>query len=242
MAPDKRAHRGPHPKDRELFAQNYWLALRQAVGDLSLLLSRDYSQKSALKLVGDRYRLTERQRLAVMRCACSDQSLARRLSHRCHTDQLSGQTIDVDGYNLLTTVEAGLAGGLLIVGRDGCLRDLASVHGTFRKVEETLPAMELIAQWTTAAQCGRVTWYLDQPVSNSGRLKVMLYEFASQLSLDWQVELVFSPDAILKNSTGVVVSSDSQILDQAQRWTNAASDIVNQFISDAWIVDLGSDV
>ena len=65
--PDSRAHRGPDPRDREAFAPSCVPALCTAVADLSWLLGRDYAPVSALKLVGDRYSLTERQRQAVRR-------------------------------------------------------------------------------------------------------------------------------------------------------------------------------
>ena len=49
--------------------------------------------------------------------------------------------------NQLITIEAALSGGLIFRGRDGCFRDLASIHGTYRKVEETLPALNLIGSF-----------------------------------------------------------------------------------------------
>jgi hypothetical protein len=67
--PDKRTHRGPHPSDVKLFAENVLPDLRTAVADYSLLLTKGYAEKSALKLVGDKFSLTERQRVAVMRNA-----------------------------------------------------------------------------------------------------------------------------------------------------------------------------
>src|SRR5205814_1075744 len=60
--PDIRKHRGAHPEDRKLFADDQLPALRTAVRELSWLLSRDYSIKAALKLVGDRHALAERIR------------------------------------------------------------------------------------------------------------------------------------------------------------------------------------
>src|SRR5262252_7862615 len=78
MSPDIRKHRGAHPEDRQLFAGDQCVRLRAAVCELSWLLTRDYSIKSALKLVGDRHALAERQRLAVARAASSDQSQKRR--------------------------------------------------------------------------------------------------------------------------------------------------------------------
>ncbi|MHC4126245.1 MAG: DUF434 domain-containing protein, partial [Planctomycetota bacterium] len=71
--PDKRTHRGPHPSDEKLFSPEVVAQLRLAVADFSLLLTKGYSDNSALKLVGDRFSLSKRQRLAVMRNACSDQ-------------------------------------------------------------------------------------------------------------------------------------------------------------------------
>ncbi len=70
--PDQRQHRGPHPEDTQLFAPEYWPRLREATRDLSWLLSRGYASPSALKLVGDRYSLNVRQRIAVARCACGE--------------------------------------------------------------------------------------------------------------------------------------------------------------------------
>ncbi len=52
----------------------------------------------------------------------------------------------LDGYNVLTTVEAALAGGVLLEGRDGCYRDMASMAGRFHWVEETAPAVESIGR------------------------------------------------------------------------------------------------
>ncbi len=65
--PDRRIHRGPHPQDAKLFAPDKIDALQLALADFSLLLTKGYAGKSALKLVGDKFSLTERQRLAIMR-------------------------------------------------------------------------------------------------------------------------------------------------------------------------------
>ena len=140
--PDRRAHRGPHPRDDQLFASQQLPAMRQACRDLSWLFSRGYTVDASLKLVGDRYQLEARQRLAVARCAASDMSVTQRTASELSA--IAGSSLWIDGYNLLTTIEAALAGAVIIVGRDGCYRDMASMHGTYRKVDETLPAIELI--------------------------------------------------------------------------------------------------
>lgn len=224
--PDTRQHRGRHPEDEQLFAPDQLPRLRSAVADLSWLLSRDYASTSALKIVGDRYSLTQRQRIAVARCASSEQARQSRLSRRLEPAQLRGQKLAIDGFNVLTTIEAALSSGVLLLARDGCLRDMASVHGTYRQVAETLPAVELAAQSIAKWQPAHCTWYLDAPVSNSGRLKTVLRETGERVGLSWQVELVPSPDRVLSIQDAVVASADSVILDRCGRWLNFTSHVL----------------
>lgn len=242
--PDRRKHRGRHPEDDGLFAEAGHAALRTAVGEYSWLLTRRYAEESALKLVGDHHSLTARQRLAVMRSACSDQALQRRSTHRTTLEQCGGGAIGIDGYNLLITVESALSSGLILIGRDGCHRDLASVHGTYRKVEETIPAVELIADYLGRFDVPRIDWYLDRPVSNSGRLKAVMAETLESRGLGlastpgWNIELVESPDGVLAAYPGPIVSTDSVILDQCAAWINLAAEIIDSRIPNTWRVDL----
>ena len=86
--------------------------------------------------------------------------LAGRKSRQLEINQIAGQTIAIDGYNLLITIEAAMSGGLIFRGRDGCCKDLASIHGTYRKVSETLPAIKLIGEFLQQigiVQCVMVT-------------------------------------------------------------------------------------
>jgi hypothetical protein len=236
--PDKRTHRGPHPADKKLFAAGAISNLQTAIADFSLLLTKGYAEKSALKLVGDRFSLTERQRLAVMRSACSDEQLVSRNQRRIALEDLTDRSIAIDGYNVLITVEAAMSGGVILKARDGCFRDLASVHGTYRKVTETIPALELIGQCLREVGTGKTLWLLDSPVSNSGRLKTLIGELAQKHNWQWEVELVLSPDTELKKTELIVASSDSVILDTCQRWTNLGTEIVKAKVPNAWIVSL----
>lgn len=237
---DTRKHRGPHPEDRKLFAGSQVPLLRQAVHDLSWLLSRGYASPSSVKLVGDRYSLNTRQRLSVARSSCSDDAVARRSRHRVSTDQISGESLWLDGYNVLTTIEAALAGGVILFTRDGCYRDMASMHGSYRKVEETIPAIRLLGELLHDWRVDTCHWFLDQPVSNSGRLKKILATVAEENSWKWEIELVPDPDRILKECQEIVVSADSQILDSTGRWFNLAAEAVRLRISTAWLINLAS--
>ena len=237
--PDKRKHRGAHPDDARLFAPDALETLRRAMQDYSWLLSNGYASKSALKLVGDRFSLTQRQRMAVMRSSCGDENLSRRLSKQISREALTGKVLLLDGYNVLTTVEAALAGGVILIGRDGCYRDIAGLHGTYRKVEETIPAIELTGRYLSESHLERCLWYLDRPVSNSGRLKALLEKFAEKENWTWEVELVYSPDGVLVRAAEAAATSDSEILNRCQKWFNLAREVIDQHVPEAWLIDLG---
>lgn len=236
---DHRRHRGPHPQDSLLFATSRLPILREAVADFSWLLGRGYAPKSALALVGDRLQLPERARMAVMRASASHSDASARLSRQLTPPTIAGQNVALDGFNVLTTIEVALSGGLLIVGRDGCVRDIASMHGTFRHVEETVPAARLIGRFLHEHQVQQSVWFFDAPVSNSGRLKNLLLEVARENGWPWQIEIVMNPDPVLAASPHVVASADSIILDQCRRWVNLARAVVERDVAGAWIVDLG---
>lgn len=239
--PDRRTHRGPHPADEKLFAPDAIAGLRSALADFSMLLTKGYADKSALKLVGDKFCLTERQRLAVMRSACSDQQLVSRSERRVELSDIAGRSIAIDGYNVLITVEAAMSGGVIFKGRDGCFRDLASIHGTYRKVTETIPAVQLIGEFSREIGVGKALWLLDSPVSNSGRLKTLIRELAEKNRWDWEIRLLLSPDAELKKTDAVVASSDSVVLDECENWINLATEIITRKLPCATVIDLGSE-
>lgn len=238
MSPDIRKHRGAHPEDKKLFAAEQLPLLRSATSELSWLLTRDYSLKGALKLVGDRYALTDRQRLAVARAACSDQSQKRRAGTLVSIESVSGEEVIVDGFNLIITVEAALSGGVLLVCRDHCIRDLSSVHGSYRAVNETVQAIGLIGEVLAPLEPKSVVWLLDRPISNSGRLANRIRQFAREKDWKWSVEVVFSPDAEMAASDRIVISSDSQLLDQVPRWLNLNRVLIDKWLAESWLIDL----
>ena len=237
--PRQQGHRGKHPRDAELFAPKWIPRLREAVHDMSFLLTRKYAEDATLKLVGDHYQLTTRHRRAVLRASCSDQSLHRRRECEVPFGELRGEKLTIDGYNLLITAESILSDGVLLRGRDGCVRDMASVHGSYRKVAETEGAIRLIGETLEACGLEGVQWYFDKPVSNSGRLKAMMSEMAEEAGWDWDIRLINKVDDTVASSEGVAVSSDGWILDRAQRWCNVTEHLLAHARATERVIDLG---
>jgi len=216
----RQRHRGKNPEDEKLFTHQQFIYLKRAVEDLSYLYTRGYSEKIAIKIVGDHYQLKARQRLVVQRAVCSDMSLGIRKKNEVGEHVSKGEQFLIDGYNLLITVESLLSGGILICGRDGCIRDIASIHGTYHKVEETVPAILWIGQKLALFDPSRVTWFLDKPISNSKRLAHLVSTIAEEQGWNWNVEVVTNPDKEIVQREGIAISSDSYVLDNAKRWLN----------------------
>src|SRR5215831_7993933 len=206
------------------------MALRAAMLDLCWLLDHGYASHSATELVGNRHNLTSRQRLAVSRCACSDDAMHHRSSLEVPPTKLRGQELWLDGYNVLTLLESALAGGVVLLGRDRCCRDIAGIHRRYRKVSETIPALRLVGETAAAWGVTCCRWWLDKPVSNSGRLKTIILETAAAAGWSMSVELVFSPDRVLRETEHVIATSDGAVLDRCRQWVNLAWEIMREQI------------
>ncbi|MFZ4574722.1 MAG: DUF434 domain-containing protein [Phycisphaerales bacterium] len=228
------SHRGPHPSDRKTFLPESVHGVANAVADLGHLLTREYGRESALKLVGDRYRLTARQRVAVDRMTCSDSQLHSRIGRE--RSDLRGASVVIDGFNLLTTVEAALGGALILDCRDTCYRDMAGTGGSYRVVAETVPAMDVIGAVLREAGVVQTRVVLDQPVQNSGRVKALWAESLAKAKLGYEIQIANGVDGLLRESPDVVVSADSEVIDACMCWSSLARRIVQTRIPTAWVL------
>jgi hypothetical protein len=235
---DRRQHRGAHPDDARDFRVDSEPALRTGTFELSWLLERGYSERAALKLVGDKHQLTGRQREAIARGACTDSARSRRLAHRADPSELVDATLGIDGFNCLITLEVMLSRGPVFVGRDGVLRDLASVHGTYRRVSETEPAIDMVTSVLAAYGVRDVRVLLDRPVANSGRLRGLFLEAAARHALSLECELSDRVDQQLVESAPLVASSDSWVLDHAGAWLDLPALLAERHGLPLWLLRL----
>jgi hypothetical protein len=224
---------GPHPEDRAHFAEGWLPLLGRAVDDLSWLLGRDYPVESALRLIGDRHQLHARQRLAVRRVACAPEAAAARRRARVPIEALAGREVWVDGYNLLITLATARRGGLVLVGRDGALRDIASSHRLVLHPDDMLTPIAALL-----AGAASVTWVLDRPVSNSDLVGREITAFAAARGLPWGYRLEYDADASLIAQDSPVVTSDALILDRGQGgWVDLLTPLVDA-LPEAWRLTL----
>ena len=221
-------NRGKHSNDDQWFAPKWHPIFTEACNDLCYLLTRGYANNSSVQLVGNRYRLNKRQQSALSRIAASDQQVAARQQSSCSASDLKNKAVHIDGFNLLILLESALSGAYVFKGRDGAYRDISSVHGSYKRVVKTEEAIVMVGEILKNLKVAGVKWYLDQPVSNSGRLKTILMEISSEHEFDWEVELVFDPDKVLAKSEAVVISADSWVLDEAKEWFNLSANLLEE--------------
>lgn len=223
--------KGADPADAKTFDPARLPVMRQATADLSWLRERGYAEQAALTLVGDRFQLTKRQRQAIMRCALGPTQRRDRRSRRVSLKDLK-QPLAIDGFNVLITLERALSGGPVLRGMDGAWRDLASVHGSWRRGLKTSDAIE-----AAALTLGEhpTTWILDRPVSNSGKLATSLRHHADVQGLPWAVELADQADTTLLHFEGALATSDGGILDQCGAWVSLEEEVMAA--REVWLID-----
>jgi len=229
--------RGYEPRDTRWFSGQAIEQLKIARRDLQWLLDRGYPVRSALDLVGGHYQLAARQRTALQRSTATRAQYRQRESTRFGPGSAGNGILLIDGFNLIITLEVALSGSLLIRGGDGVLRDLAGLHGTYRLIRQTDEALELVGRALANLAVPEARFYLDTPVSNSGKLKSRIREHAASWPLPVAVELTDNVDACLDRKERIV-TSDSVLLDHCASWLNLSDLIVRESIPDAWIIRL----
>lgn len=194
------------------------------------LLSRNYPAKASLALAGNRYQLVQRQLQALQGMACSAAEISKRKEKELSPAALKHQTILLDGFNILIILETALSGGFIFEGLDGCYRDIASVHGTYKKAQHTEEALVIIGNTLQQLQLQKVIWVFDAPISNSGKLKGVCYELAEKHGFPWDIILDNHPDKYLIDNKGLVSSSDGWVLNECAAWFNLGAFIINNTI------------
>lgn len=226
--------RGYEPKDIIEFGPRAAEKMNAAAQEMVFLMNRGYDTKSASTFVGNHHLLSERQRMALARIASTGPALEGRERKRLLQ---APESLVLDGFNTIITLEVALSGSLLLEGMDGTIRDLAGLRGSYRIVDKTVGAVELLLDRLEELRVKSALFYLDQQVSNSGRLRGLLLDKSEGRSLQVQVELHPGVDSILSRMENVV-TADAIILDKCGSWFNLNRGLIEKSIPDAWIFRL----
>jgi hypothetical protein len=202
--------------------------LAQAVTDLRYLLARGYNRESATRFVGDKCRLTLQERYVLIRGVFDE---AEAESHRMKlvkVGQISGEKVSIDGYNVLVTVESMLAGKPLIQCDDAVTRDISAVFGKHRITSRTIRALRIILKNLKESQAKEAHFFYDKQVSKSGLLASTTRKMMAESNLDGTATTSQKADLATLGSGGIVVSSDTVVIQKAKRILDLAGEIAKQ--------------
>ena len=189
------------------------MSFPEALQDYRYLKNRGFPEKAALKLVGDRWRLSALERNCLFRAVFAEGQCRLRRAKLAAPQAVAGQALGVDWYNVLITVESYLKGYPVFLADDGLLRDSSGVHGSYRPGKVTEAAMRKILEAVARLAPARLELFLDSPISFSGD---MAEDLRRREPAPCPVEVSVSPSADypLKSFPGVVATSDSSIIDR----------------------------
>ena len=213
------ARRGYVPDDERNFSAAGIDIMRKASRHIGFLINEGYDLKQATTFVGNHFLLSERQRLAVMRSLATNEQLKNREIKRRTVFSLSGENVWIDGFNTIITLEVLLNDSILFTCMDGTIRDLAALRGTYRIISETESAVRMLFDVLADMKIQSATILLDEPVSNSGRLKTLIAEAGEDYSFHLDIQIQKNVDRVLYNKDNVI-TSDSIILDHCPSWIN----------------------
>lgn len=232
------SRRGYVPEDEKQFTGKQLELLKKAADEVQFLLDQGYDVKPVTIFVGNHYLFSERQRLALARTVSSREWIQKRRTKELlqnGPDSLP-ECVHVDGFNMIITLEVALSGSPVFYCRDSVLRDLAGLRGTYRVIDKTQRAVELILEQLDLLNISEACFYLDAPVSNSGRLSGLILQCAGEYHVSVKTQIIPDVDRVLEQSEGVV-SGDAIILNRCKSWLNMMPAIVER-IDSVWGIRL----
>ena len=203
------ARRGYVPDDDRNFSAAGLEVMRRASRHIDYLINEGYDLKQATTFVGNH----------LMRSLATKEQLENREKKRIPVSALSGKDVWIDGFNTIITLEVLLSDSILFTCMDGTIRDLAALRGTYRIIRETECAVRMLFDVLKEMEIRSATILLDKPVSNSGRLKMLIADVAEDFPFLPDVQVRKDVDRALYNRENVI-TSDSVILDHCVSWIN----------------------
>jgi len=213
-------------------------SLQRGAEDFRYLLGRGYPRKNSLELIGNRYGLRKDGRELLHRGVFASVDAARRRERLVGIESTRDAYLAVDGHNVLITVEAALCKKPLIVADDGLIRDISGVSSAYRMGDVTFRALDLIMEILMGSRPRNIVFLFDSPISKSGRLASDVTNRLRAAGLTGEARAVRVPEAILIGYDGIVVTSDSVIIDRVKRVFDLAGHVIRNRVPNPRLIEL----
>jgi hypothetical protein len=190
--------------------------LFEAAKDLRFLLSRGYNRATALKFVGDKYLLDKYNRHILFRGIYPPKVINENSNKIVPIKKLKNSDLAIDGFNLIITTEAILKGGPIILCDDGFIRDTSAIFERFRVSDSTFEALTLIFQLLSKYPPKEIHFFLDSPISKSGKLAIAINNYFKKYDLLGAALTSKNVDAELVKRN-LVATSDHIIIERVKQ-------------------------
>ncbi len=173
----------------------------------------------AIDFVGNHYLLDKNERNFLNRTVFSQIKSRSRKNKVIPLCKIKGNTLLIDGYNILITIESICSDeDSLIISDDGVMRDVNAVFGKYKFKEITENALNSIISLIRVYQPKDVKVFYDKPVNYSGKLAKLTERIMENHGITGNAETAENVDyQLIKLSHitgGVVATSDGIIMDK----------------------------
>jgi len=207
----------------------------EAAEDLRYLLNRDYPKDASLQLVGNRYNLDRDYRHLLRRGVFPASIAEERRKKQVSMKDLKGKGLALDGHNCIITLESALKGKAILLADDGFIRDISGVSGGYRETKETKEALEMIMDLLAESGPAEVRFLLDAPISGSGELAARIRGLMQERGIQGDASAVKVPEHIMAKYEGIIASSDTTVIDQAERVFDLAGYLIQEKVGTPYI-------
>lgn len=195
-----------------------------AAADYRWLLDRGYPDQGALKLVGDRYRLSRTGRAMLYRGVFSTTDSTRRAAKLVPFDTLEAGTLEadtltIDGHNVLFTIWNALAGRPVVEATDWLVRDIGGTRSRLPHDERFDRVAGMLCRALASAGVPDITVLLDDPLPWSREQCTTLERIWAESAPAGGGRLVARTErsvdaAVAATASGLIATSDTAVVDR----------------------------
>ncbi len=191
--------------------------MREAICDLRFLLNRGYRRKTALDFVSNRYRLDVKDRNFLVRSVFSKEEAEEHKRKLVGIEEIKGQRLTIDGYNVIITVESILTDKEVVLCDDGLIRDTSAIFGKHRISDVTERAIDEIGRVLLECNAKSATFIFDSAVSHSGELCAFTGTKHEELGIETDARTSPNADLDVSEGGGIICTSDRAIIKKTER-------------------------
>jgi len=200
----------------------------KAITDIRYLLDRGYPGKGAITFVCNHYQLDIKWRYVFTRVVSGRDTIKSRREKTVKCEDLKGEVVLVDGYNVLIGVESALKGEPVYLCDDGFLRDTRGVFRNYRCSGLTERAMDEILGVLRGVGPFRVEFLFDSQISKSKEMARWVENKLEDVGLEGSAGTSRHVDYDLKQSNGIIATADGSIIDEVAKAVNIQACVLEQ--------------